>query len=144
MCSYEILSCSWLSVVLERKADFALTCEREKYILPFYTYKTPPEACHETRKMVLQRTHCNTGKESKSTKLHYCMIKLWIEPPQIVVLSLPSPVCAWLFIFFCPHQKKAAEIGCFSEVFQFKVFLRCMYISCSAKYLRKLQSKFED
>lgn len=60
---------------------------REKYIFTFFhCYKNLPEACLETRKMVLQRTHCDIGKEWNHTKLHYFMIKLWMinwTPPTL-------------------------------------------------------------
>lgn len=132
-----------------------LWCLREKLILRLHVnkrkihfhllhcYRNLPEACLETRKMVLQQTLCNVGKEWKSTKLHYFMIKLWMinwTPPNCSVVSSFPCMCMAVYIFL-PTSKESCRNRMFYEVFQFKVFLRYMYISCSAKYLSKKSSE---
>lgn len=129
----EILSCSWLFVVLEKKADFALTYVQQKiYFHLFTSLQKLPETCWETRNTFLQIyliwRHWNTGEEWNSTKPYYFMIKLWIQctgmsnwTPQIAVWFLPSPACAWVSVFLYSHRKATVK-GCFSEVFQFTVY----------------------
>lgn len=154
----EILSCSWLFVVLERKADFALTCVQQKIFSPFYF--TPKIYLKYAEKLEIHsyrlisfEDNWNAGEEWNSTKPYYFMIKLWIQctgmsnwTPQIALWFLPSAVSACVSVFLYSHKKllyKDVLVKSFSLLLT--SFFRCIYIFLIAKHpLWKISLKSYD